>query len=469
MQSTLRRRFILSHTLTLFVIVPLMGLALIYILESQVLLPDISRELKEQALLVAQLTKDHPDIWSDPAEAQALAERTDRDVSATVMLLDHDGRVLASSDPLDAASLGQRFRHTGLRAILAGQINEHTDYSPHMDSLAADVFVPVMGPDNQVVGVVRMVHRLSTVFEQFSRLRYFVVDILGVALVLGTLAGFILAINLERPLREVTQGINRLASGQELAALPEQGPQEIRLVLHAFNVLMERLRSLQESRRLLLANMVHELSTPLGALKSGVQALQDGADGEPELRGEMLCGMNEEIRRLTRLLEDLTGLHDQVLGQITLHRRAVAMNEWMSNVLSVWRGAAIDKGLQWQTDVSPRLPTLEIDPDRLAQVLGNLLNNAIKYTAKGGTVTVRAGIEKNEVLISVADTGIGIPSNELTKIFTPFYRGRHAGRFPEGMGLGLPIARELTEAHGGRLVVESTPGKGSYFSIRLPA
>lgn len=468
MRSTLRRRFILSHTLTLFVIVPVMGLALIYLLESQVLLPDISRELKEQALLVVQVTKDHPDVWSNPDQAQALAERTDRDVSAIVMFLDRGGHILGSSDPLDAANRGERFHHTGLRTILAGQISEHTDYSPHMDSLVADVFVPVTGPDNQVVGVVRMVHRLSTVYDQFERLRYYIMVILGLALVLGTLVGYILAINLERPLREVTRGINQLASGNELAALPERDPEEIRLVLHAFNVLMERLRSLQESRRQLLANMVHELSTPLGALKSGVQALQEGADEEPELRGALLRGINEEIRRLARLLEDLTGLYDQVLGNIQLRRQPVALGEWLAGVLSMWHRAASDKGLKWQTDISPTLPTLEIDPDRLAQVLGNLLNNAIKYTARGGTVTVTAGTEKNTVKISVMDTGSGIPSNELDKIFKPFYRGRHSGRFPEGMGLGLPIARELVEAHGGRIQVESAVGKGSSFILWLP-
>ncbi len=468
MHSTLRRRFILSHTLTLFVIVPLLGLALIYILENQVLLPDIYRELEEQALLVAQITKDNPDIWSNPDEAQALAERTDRDVSALVTILDEHGRILGSSDPVDAVSRGERLYHPGLRTILAGATNEHTDYNPQTDSLVADVFVPVIGPDNQVVGVIRMVHRLSTVYDQFARMRYYIVAILGVALVLGTIVGYILALNLERPLGQVTQAINQLASGTELAALPERGPEEIRLVLHAFNVLMERLRSLQESRRQLLANMVHELSTPLGALKSGVQALQEGADEEPELRGEMLRGMNEEIRRLTRLLEDLTGLYDQVLGNIKLNRRPVALGEWLSGVLAIWQRAATDRGLQWQTDISPILPTLEVDPDRLAQVVGNLVNNAIKYTARGGTITVTAAVEKDRVKISVSDTGSGIPSNELEKIFKPFYRGRHAGRFPEGMGLGLPIARELTEAHRGRLEVISAVGKGSSFTVWLP-
>ncbi len=468
MRSTLRRRFILSHTLTLFVIVPVMGLALIYILENQVLLPDIYRELKEQALLVAQSSEERPDIWSDPEQAQALAERTDQHVSALVTLLDENGLILGSSDPADAVNVGRRFRHPGLRTILAGETNEHTDYSPATESLVADVFVPVTGPDNQVVGVVRMVHRLSTVYDQFQRLRYYIVAILGFALVSGTLAGYILAVNLERPLREVTLGINQLATGNELAALPERGPQEIRLVFHAFNVLMERLRSLQESRRHLLANMVHELSTPVGALKSGIQALEEGANEEPELRGALLRGINDEIRRLARLLDDLTGLYDQVLGDVQLHRQPVALGEWLTSVLTVWQRAALDKGLKWQVDISADLPIREIDPDRMAQVLGNLLSNAIKYTARGGTVTVIAATEQNQVKIGVIDTGCGIPLNELDKIFKPFYRGRHAGRFPEGMGLGLPIARQLIEAHGGRIQAESAVGQGSRFTVWLP-
>ncbi|MGE5262336.1 MAG: ATP-binding protein, partial [Acidobacteriota bacterium] len=322
--------------------------------------------------------------------------------------------------------------------------------------------------DHQVVGVVRMAHRLSTIFDQFLRLRYSVAEILGLALILGTLAGLILAINLERPLRQVARGIDRLATGQELAALPERGPEEIQMVLHAFNVLMERLRGLQESRRQLLSNLVHELSTPLGALNSGVQALQEGADDDPELRRDLLRGMNEEVRQLVRVLQDLTHLYDQVLGQVNLDRRAVALSDWLPGVFSVWREAALKKGLQCQANISPHLPTLQVDPNRLAQVLGNLLNNAIKYTDKGGTVDLNADVVKDGVQISVTDTGHGISRSEMEKIFTPFYRGQHTGRFPDGMGLGLPIARQLAEAHGGRLTVESALNKGSCFTLWLP-
>ena len=250
--------------------------------------------------------------------------------------------------------------------------------------------------------------------------------------------------------------------------MPERGPEEIRVLQQAFNVLMKRLRALQESRRQLLANMVHELSTPLGALSSGVQALQEGADEDITLRRELLRGMNAELSRLEHLLQELTHLYDQVLGHVNLDRRAIALGEWFSGILPTWREAAQKKALRWQSSIPSQLPTVQADPERLAQILGNLLSNAIKYTDKGGTVTIAASPENERVRISVMDTGVGIAPDELDKIFTPFYRGRHAGRFPEGMGLGLPIARELAVAQGGRLEVESTPGKGSCFTMWLP-
>ncbi len=468
MLKTLRRRLIVSHTLVLFLIVPLMGFALIYILESQVLLSDISRELKEQALLVVRLTEDHPEIWTDPEKAQAFAEYTGSDISALVVLLDRNGYILAASDSTTVIPRGQLFNHPGLSAVLAGQISEHSDYSPRLAGQIADVIIPVFGPDHQVIGVVRLAHRLETFYDQFMEMRFYVIGILGIALILGTLAGGVLAIQMERPLREVTRGINRLASGQELAALTERGPEEIRTLGHAFNVLMNRLRGMQESRRQLLANMVHELSTPLGALSTGVQALQEGADEDPELRRDLLRGMHDEISRLIRLFHELTHMYDQVLGQVNLNRRATALNTWLPNIIAIWREAALKKGLHWETEIAPDLPTLEIDSDRLTQALGNLLNNAIKYTDKGGAITVAAAREPEGVQISVSDTGRGIAPDELEKIFAPFFRGREAGRFPEGMGLGLAISRELVAAHGGKLSVESTLGIGSRFTLWLP-
>jgi signal transduction histidine kinase len=157
-----------------------------------------------------------------------------------------------------------------------------------------------------------------------------------------------------------------------------------------------------------------------------------------------------------------------VLGTLELERQLVALGEWLPGVLRPWEAAAYEKRLHWETSLSSSLASVEVDPLRLAQVVGNLLSNAIKYTPAGGTVSVSAGIMEGKIWIRVSDTGPGIPGEELDKIFTPFYRSPHEKRIAQGMGLGLSIARDLVEAHEGRLEVQSQPGLGSQFTIWLP-
>ncbi len=468
MLKTLRGRLILSHILPLLVIVPLMGIALIYMLETQVLLPNLSNELVGQALLVAEITNDRADIWHNPAQAQTFVTLIDSYLKARVMLLDPDGYLLASSDPADAERLGQPLELAGLANIMAGKISVRTVYGQRRHEEIVDVLVPVIGPDRGVVGVVRLSHQLFNVYERFLHLRYLIAGVLVGGLLLGAAVGWGLAVNLEHPLRQMTQAVGRLAEGKRLIPLPEQGPREIRQLLRSINTLVERLHALEQVRRQLLANLVHELGRPLGALHSAIQALLGGADRDAALRRELLVGMEGEVGRLHRLLDDLTGLHDQVSGTLDLDCQPTAMGEWLSHMLSPWREAAQAKGLHWQATIPAALPTLEVDPDRLGQALGNLLSNAIKYTPPGGTVSLGAGIEGEAVWIRVSDTGPGIAPAEQEHIFTPFYRSQADRRFPQGMGLGLSIARSLVVAHGGRLEVESALGLGSHFTLWLP-
>jgi two-component system sensor histidine kinase BaeS len=468
MFSTLRRRLILSHVLPLLVIIPVMGITLIYVLETKVLLADLTRELTGNAVLITDLAGDKPDLWHDPLEAKTFVDHVSQHLTARVMLLDPEGRLLASNDPADAKRLGQIMSSPPLTDALAGKVGVSTAYSQDLHAEIVDVWAPVFGPNQKVIGIVRLSHQLASVQEQFLRLRYLIAGVLIGGLLLGAAIGLILALNMERPLQQVTQAIYRLASGQELTPLAEEGPEEIRLLAHAFNTLVERLRSLEQARRQLLANLVHELGRPLGALRSATRALRDGADKDTALRRELLVGMAEEIDRLRRLLDDLAHLHDQVLGRLELDRRPVTLSEWLPRVLIPWRETAYKKGLHWQVAIPSALPSLDLDPDRLAQILGNLLSNAIKYTPARGAVSVSAGVEDEAVWIRVSDTGPGITPEEQVHIFNRFYRGSQAGRFPQGMGLGLSIARDLVLAHGGRLQVESTPGRGSHFTVWIP-
>jgi signal transduction histidine kinase len=273
---------------------------------------------------------------------------------------------------------------------------------------------------------------------------------------------------MERPLVRVTRALDRLSREDQFSPLPEQGPRETQVLARSFNRLVERLRGLEQARRQLLANLVHELGRPLGALRSAIQALLRGADQDEILRHELLVGMEGETDRLRRLLDDLADLHDQVLGSLELDRRTIALGEWLTHTLGPWREAAQEKGLRWRVTVASPLPALQADPDRLGQVLGNLLSNAIKYTPSGGQVSVGAGAEGGMAWVRVSDTGPGIAPEEQERIFDPFYRSQPGRRFPQGMGLGLSIARDVVVAHGGRLELESAPGLGSHFTVFLP-
>jgi two-component system sensor histidine kinase BaeS len=469
MFDTLRGRFILSHLLPLLIIIPLMGIALVYVVETQVLVPNIVQQLSAQAVLFAEIASDHPEIWNDPHQAEQFLVRISPRSSGRVMLLSNLGRVWASTDAADAPRLGQVLDNAALSGALAGSMETRQEFSADFQAQVVDVFVPVLDRSSgTVIGVVRVTNRLATVLDQFLSLRAVIIGVLAVALALGLSLALALALNLERPLEQLTHAVNELASGAKLEPLPERGVREVRVLLRAFNVLTQRLRAVEESRTQLVANLVHELGTTLGALNSGLQALRGGADEQVELRHELLKGMDDEVKQLRRLTDDLTQLSTQLTGTFRLQPRPIELSEWLRPALAPWREAAEAKGLDFQMQISEDLPVLEIDPERLAQVLSNLLRNAIKYTPPSGSIAVNAWHDAQQVWIRVADSGVGIPQEEQTQIFDPFYRGRFAGRFPKGMGLGLTIARDLVRAHDGQLDVSSAPGKGSQFTIRLP-
>jgi signal transduction histidine kinase len=468
MFRTLRSRLILSHILPLLVVVPLMGIALIYLLEEIVLLPNLTAELKQQAALIVDLTENQPRLWTGTASARAFVERAGTRVTARLMLLDHDGNLLASSDAADIDRVGQLLDHPDLKRVLSGEAVARQDYSRRLQADIADVLLPVKQPDGQITGVVRLSYQLTSVYEQFDALRWLVVGVLIIGLALGAVVGWILALNLQRPIEQLTDAVDHLASDQTAPPLPEPQPEEFALLVRAFNSLAERLHSLEEARHQLLANMVHELGRPLGALQSGVEALRRGADEDPALRRELLTGLDAEIQRLRRLLDDLSRHYDQALGPLELNRRAIELNEWLMPMLIPWREAAEHKGLSWNTTYAPEPIAVEVDPDRLAQAIGNLISNAIKYTPVGGVVSIEVEGDPTAALIQVTDTGPGISPEDQVHLFEPFYRGRTARRFPQGMGLGLTIARDLVVAHGGRLTVTSTSGHGSCFTIGLP-
>jgi signal transduction histidine kinase len=468
MLNTLRGRFILSHILPLLIVIPLMGIATIYLIEEKILIPSLLAELKGNALALSQIAARDKEIWQDPAYARQLLNQAVVRSGGRLMLLDPQGILLASSDPADADLLGTKIGHAGYGRAQQGEVVTQLRSSQALGGDIADALAPVVGPDGELLGFVRLSFHYDSFIEQIYQFRYLLTGILIVSLLLGTGLGIALAINVGTPVQQVTHAVYALANGERSEPLPELGVEEMRRLSHAVNVLFERLSNLETARKRLLANLIHEIGRPLGALRMGIEALSHGANRDPRFYAELLEGMDLETTGLQRLLEGLSHLHGQALGVLELDRQNLDLTTWLPGMLTPWKQAASKKGLHWQLHLPQSLPVVQADPLRLDQVIGNLLSNAIKFTPRGGMVKVEAGESGSQIWVQISDTGPGIPPDSQEKIFEPFVRGGQGRRFPDGMGLGLTIARELVEAHGGRLELESEPSSGSKFTVWLP-
>lgn len=468
MFRSLRRRLIWSQILPVLLVIPIMGVTLVYSLERQFIIPQLAENLLGDSRLLAEISSAEFELWGDPILFEELISRVKLDPSIQVMFLDSSGRILFSSDT-GTSLRGVQVDSTGLQKALHGGETALTNYSIlRTDNVMIDVFEPVSDTSGAVVGIVRLTYRLASLYELFGQLRWQIGLILLIGLVISIVIGAWLAISISRPVQQVTGAIYSIATGQRNERLDETGPDELRSQARAVNYLVDQLHGLEQSRRQLLANLVHELGRPLGALRSAIHALGKGAAEDPKLLKDLTEGMDAETRRLQNLLEELANLYDKSLGDLELNFTPVAPSEWLAGVLRPWEAAAEEKKVRWEEKIQANIPAIRLDADRVAQIIGNLLSNAVKYTPAGGRIQVSAAADERNFTLRVDDSGIGVQPDEREKIFQPFYRGDPSRRIKQGMGLGLTIARELAVAHGGTLELGGKAGAGSLFVLTLP-
>jgi signal transduction histidine kinase len=282
--------------------------------------------------------------------------------------------------------------------------------------------------------------------------------------------GSIAARRFTSPLSETMRAAEALAEGDLSVRVPVEGSGEFRHLSRSFNRMAEALETADRQRRELLADVAHELRTPLTVIQGNLEGLRDGVY---EPTQEHLDLVLDETRKLSRLVDDLRLLTLAEAGQLPLDLQVLDVSQLLADVRDAFAYQADEAGVTLVVDAPETLPPLFADPQRLGQVLGNLMSNALRHTPRGGQVMLGAALAaEGQLKLWVADTGEGIPAEDLPRIFDRFWRGDPArSREPgTGSGLGLAIARSLVEAHGGRIWAESEgqPGRGTTVSCLLP-
>jgi signal transduction histidine kinase len=285
-------------------------------------------------------------------------------------------------------------------------------------------------------------------------------------LALGLVVAFFVAARLVRrvtgPVGDVMEAADRVADGDYSVRVGQRGPGDMRRLARSFNAMTERLGASEEQRRNFLADVTHELRTPLSVIQGNIEALVDGV--YPSDR-DHLQPVLEETRVMARLLDDLATLSTAGAGALRLHRQRVDPAELVADAVAAFGPRVGSAGVSLERRVAPNLPSIEADPVRIGEVLANLLQNAVKHTLPGGSVVVVAErADGGGVRFAVEDTGPGIAPEDLAHVFDRFVKAADSG----GAGLGLAIAKSLVEAHGGQITAESRLGEGTTIRFVLP-
>lgn len=369
---------------------------------------------------------------------------------------------------------GNMWGQMGLRVVIAdlqGEVVADSGGSLLGEHLSPSVLqqgIPIT-VDGQQVGTLLLINPQRYAPLQQSFLSAMNRSVLWAGLVAGAaalLVGTLLFVAIMRPLRRLRAAAGRVAAGDFSVRVPVTGRDELSTLAEAFNHMAAGLEQQQQLRQQMVADIAHELRTPISIVQGSLEAMLDGVlKPEPAELREVYA----ETRRLARLVEDLRMLSLADAGQLTLARGPVDLAETVERVVGRMTPLAEARQIILCAEVMGPAPLIEADADRLAQVLTNLIDNALRYTPSGGHVTVRLAQEDSKLKLIVADDGPGIPEEDLPFIFERFWRGdksrsRHSG----GSGIGLAIVKQLVELHGGAVEVASQVGKGSTFTVSLP-
>lgn len=401
----------------------------------------------------------------DPVRLSWLAENFSRQTDARVIFVNKKGVVVGDSVRVGGL-LGQLLDRDEVSAAFAGGTGTSIQYSELSKQKVMQVALPVQNEEGELVGAVFLSASLQKIDQIMADIRRFLLLNTVLAAVIAGIGAFFLARYLTGPLELLTEAAGKIAEGKLEQRIPVKSEDEIGRLADQFNLMAEQLNYYTENLRNFVANVAHELRTPLASLSLLTKSLQD-YEMEPEQRQEFLGDLDRELDRLIALVQDLLELTTLEGGEA--RRETFFLDELIRDLIKQATPRFDRQDVRLLSDLPAGEFPVFGSRLQLRQVLHNLLDNALKYTSPGGWVKVSLWMEEQAVGVKIEDTGCGIPEKDLPFVFERFFRvDRARSREMGGTGLGLAIVRETIEAHGGKVWVESKEGEGSTFYFTLP-
>ncbi|RJQ25843.1 MAG: HAMP domain-containing protein [Peptococcaceae bacterium] len=370
---------------------------------------------------------------------------------------------------------GMPWRTADLERVWAGKSISSRGYSSFLDSEVLSVAVPVKR-DQEVAGAVVLSASLAPIQGRLVNLQKITLYTGLGGVLLATLLSLLFSRSLSRPLLEMNKIARALANGDYSQRVGVKSEDEVGALAFSLNYLGKELQEkvaalehLNQTRRDFVTNVSHELRTPLTIMQGFTEALLDGMAESDADRQRYLENILAEILRLRRLVAELLDLRRMELGQMAMCKKEISFINLAGQIMEKFQPVGAQKGVEIKGLFPKQLPAVFADPDRLEQVLVNLLDNALRAAPKGGWVKLSVRESEGRLQVSVSDNGPGIPLAEQSLIWERFHKtDRSRSRTGSGTGLGLAIAKQIVEAHGGNIGVVSEPGNGSTFTFTIP-
>lgn len=464
MFNSIRLRMAITYLLLIAAVMLATGLILLNMLEKYYL-SSAEENLERTGRLTAEFIASYLGDGADTVLLSNVAENFSRQINARIVIVSPQKTVVGDSLRVGGL-LGTMMERREVQEALEGGTGRSIQYSRLSDQWVLQVCIPVEKGDTSL-GAVFLSSSLKPVYQTLTAVRRFLITSTLVSMVFAGGLVVLFAHHLTAPIKELTAAAQQMAEGKLDQKIPINSADEIGRLARQFNVMAARVKEMNQRLTRFVGDVSHELRTPLASIHVCLQSLQN-YELNAEERQDFLEDINHETQRLIYLVEDLLELTRR--QEISDKREVLSLKALLEDVLELTRPRVERKGLKLFTEIPEELPYLYISPEELKRVVFNLLDNAIKYTPDGGWLKLGVESGPEQVMVTVQDTGCGIPGEAIPYLFERFFRVDKArSRYLGGTGLGLAICKEIVERYGGSIgVLETREGAGSTFFFTLP-